>query len=182
MAARYVAGASRSSVRRAARLRRHRPHGAHAPSIAPIQCPFTGETLTAVLALDLDVAVIHAQQADRQGNVQLWGIVGVQKEAVLAARRSIVTVEEIVDELEPGPTRGAAIVGGDGGLPGAGRARTRASRWGTPSATTTSTARGTRSPTIATRSSSGSTATFAARPTSTSTAAAPTNRQGAGRV
>ena len=47
--------------------------------------------------------MIHAQQADREGNVQLWGLVGVQKEAVLAARRSIVTVEEIVDELEPRP-------------------------------------------------------------------------------
>ena len=47
--------------------------------------------------------MIHAQQADRQGNVQLWGLVGVQKEAVLAARRSIVTVEEIVDELVPRP-------------------------------------------------------------------------------
>ena len=54
-------------------------------------------------ALEPDVAVIHAQQADREGNVQLWGLVGVQKEAVLAARRSIVTVEEIVDELEPRP-------------------------------------------------------------------------------
>ena len=69
----------------------------------PITCPFTGETLTAVQAIELDVAVIHAQQADREGNVQLWGLVGVQKEAVLAARRSIVTVEEIVDELEPRP-------------------------------------------------------------------------------
>ena len=75
----------------------------HTPSIAPIKCPFTGETLTAVPALEPDVAMIHAQQADRQGNVQLWGLVGVQKEAVLAARRSIVTVEEIVDELEPRP-------------------------------------------------------------------------------
>jgi glutaconate CoA-transferase subunit A len=49
------------------------------------------------------VAVIHAQQADRRGNVQLWGLVGVQKEAVLAASRSIVTVEEVVDELTPRP-------------------------------------------------------------------------------
>jgi len=72
-------------------------------SIAPITCPFTGEVLTAVPALQPDVAVIHAQQADRKGNVQLWGLVGVQKEAVLAARRSIVTVEEVVDELVPRP-------------------------------------------------------------------------------
>jgi glutaconate CoA-transferase subunit A len=66
-------------------------------------CPFTGEVLTAVRALRPDVAVIHAQRADRQGNVQYWGITGVQKEAVLASARSVVTVEEIVDVLEPTP-------------------------------------------------------------------------------
>ena len=59
-------------------------------------------------ALDPDVGVIHAQRADRHGNVQLWGIIGVQKEAVLAARRSLVTVEEIVDELEPRARRDRA--------------------------------------------------------------------------
>ncbi len=75
----------------------------HTSTIAAIECPFTGEQLTAVPALKPDVAVIHAQQADRQGNVQLWGLVGVQKEAVLAATRSIVTVEELVDELTPRP-------------------------------------------------------------------------------
>ncbi len=72
-------------------------------TVAPITCPFTGETLTAVPALRPDVAIVHAQEADRQGNVQLWGIPGVQKEAVLAARRSLVTVERIVDELELRP-------------------------------------------------------------------------------
>jgi glutaconate CoA-transferase, subunit A len=72
-------------------------------SIAPITCPFTGERLTAVSALNPDVTVIHAQRADRAGNVQLWGILGVQKEAALAARRTIVTVEEIVPELDPRP-------------------------------------------------------------------------------
>src|SRR6266550_451895 len=60
----------------------------HTATIAPITCPFTGEELTAVPALDLDVAIIHAQRADRHGNVQLWGLTGVQKEAVLAAKRS----------------------------------------------------------------------------------------------
>src|SRR5882672_1831789 len=49
------------------------------------------------------VAIVHAQEADRAGNVQLWGIRGVQKEAVLAARRSLVTVERIVEQLEPRP-------------------------------------------------------------------------------
>ena len=75
----------------------------HTPSIKEITCPFTGEVLSAVSALELDVAVIHAQQADTAGNVQLWGIVGVQKEAVLGARRALVTVEEVVDALEPRP-------------------------------------------------------------------------------
>jgi len=73
------------------------------PTIATVECPFTGETLAAVQALRPDVAVIHAQQADRRGNVQLWGITGVQKEAVLASKRSLVTVEEIVDDLGPKP-------------------------------------------------------------------------------
>ena len=72
-------------------------------TVAEVTCPFTGERLTAVPALNPDVAIVHAQQADRRGNVQYWGILGVQKEAVLAARRAIVTVEEIVDELEPRP-------------------------------------------------------------------------------
>jgi glutaconate CoA-transferase subunit A len=71
--------------------------------VEPIACPFTGERLVAVPALDLDVAIIHAQEADQEGNVQLWGIPGVQKEAVLGARRSLVTVERVVEELEPRP-------------------------------------------------------------------------------
>src|SRR3954470_11249648 len=71
--------------------------------IATIVCPFTGEPLTAVPAHRPDVGIVHAQQADRNGNVQLWGIVGVQKEVVLASRRSIVTVEEVVDELDRRP-------------------------------------------------------------------------------
>src|SRR3954454_1926109 len=75
----------------------------HTDTIKPIACPFTGEWLTAVPALDLDVGIIHAQRADRQGNVQLWGQTGVQKETVLGARRSIVTVEEIVDQLDRKP-------------------------------------------------------------------------------
>jgi glutaconate CoA-transferase, subunit A len=71
--------------------------------IKAITCPFTGELLAAVPAVRPDVAVIHAQKADGKGNVLIWGIVGVQKEAVLAAKRSIVTVEEIVDQLNPPP-------------------------------------------------------------------------------
>jgi glutaconate CoA-transferase, subunit A len=80
------------------------------PNVAPITCPFTGETLTAVLALRPDVGIIHAQRADRAGNVQIWGIVGIQKEVVLASKRTIVTVEEIVPELDPRP--GAIVIPG----------------------------------------------------------------------
>jgi glutaconate CoA-transferase subunit A len=75
----------------------------HNDDIAFIDCPFTGERLSAVRAINPDVAIIHAQQADRQGNVQLWGLSGVQKEAVLAAKHAIVTVEEVVDELAARP-------------------------------------------------------------------------------
>jgi glutaconate CoA-transferase subunit A len=75
----------------------------HIGSLARVTCPFTGEELAAVPAMRPDVTVIHAQRADRQGNVQIWGITGVQKEAALAARCSIATVEEVVDELSPAP-------------------------------------------------------------------------------
>lgn len=71
------------------------------PNIKSVTCPFTGEVLAAVPAIRPDVTIIHAQRADRKGNVLIEGIAGVQKEAVLAAKRSIVTVEEIVDELNP---------------------------------------------------------------------------------
>jgi glutaconate CoA-transferase subunit A len=72
-------------------------------TIASVTCPFTGEELAAVPAQRPDVGIVHVQQADRRGNVQLWGIPGVQKEIVLASARTIVTVEEIVDELELRP-------------------------------------------------------------------------------
>jgi glutaconate CoA-transferase, subunit A len=71
------------------------------PNIKRIACPFTGEELAAVPAIRPDVGVIHALRADREGNVLLEGITGVQKETVLASQRSIVTVEEIVDEFGP---------------------------------------------------------------------------------
>jgi glutaconate CoA-transferase subunit A len=70
------------------------------PNIRFIECPFTGERLAAVPALKPDVTFIHAQKADRQGNVLVEGIVGIQKEAVLAARRAVVTVEEVVEDFD----------------------------------------------------------------------------------
>jgi glutaconate CoA-transferase subunit A len=101
MANRYVAGASRLPCvlmrgYAGTELMEH-------TRVEPMTCPFTGEQLVAVPALNPDVAIVHAQEADRAGNVQLWGIPGVQKEAVLAATRAIVTVERIVGELEPRP-------------------------------------------------------------------------------
>jgi glutaconate CoA-transferase, subunit A len=66
-----------------------------------VQCPFTGEELACVPSLRPDVSIIHAQRADREGNVLIEGIVGVQKEAVLAARHAVATVEEIVDDFGP---------------------------------------------------------------------------------
>ena len=102
MANRYVAGASNLPF---AVLRGY--VGTDLPNvtntIAPITCPFTGEELMAVPALRPDVAIVHAQQADKKGNVALWGITGIQKEAVLCAKRAIVTVEEVVDSFEPRP-------------------------------------------------------------------------------
>jgi glutaconate CoA-transferase subunit A len=73
------------------------------PRIRFIDCPYTGRVLATVPAVQADVAVIHAQKADRVGNVLLWGILGVQKEALLCAKRCIVTVEEIVEKLDAAP-------------------------------------------------------------------------------
>jgi len=68
------------------------------PRIAHVDCPYTGERLATVPALNPDVTIVHAQRADAQGNTQIWGLLGVQKEAAFASRRVIVVVEELVDE------------------------------------------------------------------------------------
>jgi len=70
------------------------------PEIRSVTCPFTGEQLAAVPAHRPDVAFIHAQKASRRGDVLIEGIIGVQKEVVLAARRAVVTGEEIVDDFD----------------------------------------------------------------------------------
>jgi glutaconate CoA-transferase, subunit A len=102
----YVAGAARLPF---AVLRGYRDTDLEEQQdiISRVTCPFTGEELAAVKAVNPDVAVIHAQVADRDGNVMLWGITGVQREAVLAAKRAIVTVEEVVDAF---PERTGAVV------------------------------------------------------------------------
>ena len=81
------------------------------PNIRYVACPFTGEQLACIPAILPDVSIIHAQKADREGNVLIEGIVGVQKEAVLAARRAIATVEEIVDKLDTGNPNAVVLPG-----------------------------------------------------------------------
>jgi glutaconate CoA-transferase, subunit A len=100
MAAAYRAGAARLpfGVLRGyigTDLTKHNPH------IRSVRCPYTGEELATVPAMNPDVTILHAQRADRQGNVAIEGIIGAQREAGLAARLLIVTVEQIVDALPP---------------------------------------------------------------------------------
>jgi len=68
------------------------------PQYKTITCPYTGVDLVTVPALNPDVAIIHAQRADANGNAQIWGIIGEQKEVAFASKKVILTVEEIVDE------------------------------------------------------------------------------------
>ena len=75
----------------------------HNSNIKFINCPYTDDKIATVPAIKHDVAIIHAQKADRRGNVLIWGITGVQKEIALAGRRVIATVEEVVDSLESPP-------------------------------------------------------------------------------
>ena len=67
------------------------------PRIRTVTCPYTGKTLATVPALNPDVTIVHAQRADAEGNAQVWGLLGVQKEAAFASERVIVVVEELVD-------------------------------------------------------------------------------------
>jgi glutaconate CoA-transferase subunit A len=108
MAAAYAAGAANLPF---AVLRGYRGTDLEGRTrVARLDCPFTGEVLAAVPSIRPDVGIVHAQQADERGNVQLWGIIGVQKEVVLGSALSIVTVEEIVPELVARP--GAVVLPG----------------------------------------------------------------------
>jgi glutaconate CoA-transferase, subunit A len=100
MAARYSAGAAGLPF---ATLRGYTGTdlaAANAAHIKSVTCPFTGEVLTALPAINPDLTVLHAQEADREGNVLLRGIVGASREAAMAARTLVVTVERIVDTLD----------------------------------------------------------------------------------
>ena len=144
MANRYVAGASGLPF---AVLRGYNGTGlaGETATIMPITCPFTGEPLTAVAALNPDVAIIHAQQADRPGNVHSGGSPGSRRRRCSRPTRSVVTVEEVVDDLDPRP--GAVVLPAwrSPTWPTCPTARTRPTRRATPIATTTSTWPGTRS-------------------------------------
>jgi glutaconate CoA-transferase subunit A len=67
------------------------------PLIRTVTCPYTGQELATVPALNPDVTIVHAQRSDKDGNAQIWGLYGVQKEAAFAAKRVILVVEEIVE-------------------------------------------------------------------------------------
>ena len=69
----------------------------HSDVLKTIDCPFTGRKICLVKAINPDVAIIHAQRADREGNTQMWGIVGSNREIAMASQQVIVSVEEIVD-------------------------------------------------------------------------------------
>src|SRR5437879_379986 len=97
MVARFSAGAARLpfwTLRDYAGTDRPRAN----PRIKSVTCPYTGEKLATVPALKPDVTIVHAQRADDQGNTQIWGLLGVQKEAAFASQRVIVVVEELVEE------------------------------------------------------------------------------------
>ena len=68
------------------------------PAIRTVTCPYSGEVLATVPALNPDVTIVHAQRADADGNAQIWGLLGVQKEAAFASGRVIVVVEELIDQ------------------------------------------------------------------------------------
>lgn len=109
MAAGWAAGAAGLPF---ATLRAYTGTGlAGQPHVRRVTCPFTGEELAAVEALRPDVGIIHAQRADRDGNVLLEGIIGVQKEVVLASTVAIVTVEEVVADLAP-PSMNSVVIPG----------------------------------------------------------------------
>ena len=155
MANRYVAGACGSAVRRPARLRRHRPAG-NTPTFAPDHCPFTGEALTAVPALRPDVAIIHAQRADRRATCSSGGSPACRRRPCSppsahghrrgGRRRARAAAERRRAPhcwSRPRRRRSARVV------------RTRRMRTATTSVTTRSTPRGTRSRATATRSAGG---------------------------
>lgn len=75
--------------------------GDNTKHVAFIDSPFGNERVTAIAAINPDVTIVHAQQADRNNNVMMWGILGSSREAIFSAKRVVVTVEEVVDSFTP---------------------------------------------------------------------------------
>jgi glutaconate CoA-transferase subunit A len=75
--------------------------------IKSVRCPYTGEVFSTVPALNPDVAIIQVQRVDESGNAQIWGLMGVQKEAAFASKRVIIVAEELVnsDVIRRDPNR-----------------------------------------------------------------------------
>ncbi len=67
------------------------------PKIKSVICPYTGQRFATVPAVHPDVAIIHVQRADKEGNSQVWGLMGTQKEVAFASKRVIIVAEEIVE-------------------------------------------------------------------------------------
>lgn len=97
MSARFAAGAARLPF-----MPMRSEGGSDLPKVNPnlrsVQCPYTGKDLSVVPALNPDIAFISVQRADALGNCQVWGVLGVQKEAAFASEKLVVVAEEIVDE------------------------------------------------------------------------------------
>lgn len=97
LSARFAAGAARLPF-----LPMRSEGGSDLPKVNPnlrsVECPYTGETISVVPALNPDIAFIHVQRADLLGNAQVWGVLGVQKEAAFASERLVIVAEEIVAE------------------------------------------------------------------------------------
>ena len=125
-------------------------------TVAPLTCPFTGEQLVAVPALNPDVGIVHAQEADREGNVQLWGIPGVQKEAVMAA--SAIARHRGANRRRAashGPARSSSRAGSSTSWSRPPAAHGRRTASGSSTGTTLSTSSGTASAGTATHSQAG---------------------------
>lgn len=97
MVARFIAGASKLPFMPTKSYRGTDLRKSH-PDIQTVTDPYSGQNVNVVPPLNPDVSIIHAQRADRKGNVQAWGILGMQQEVAFAGKKVIVTVEEIVDE------------------------------------------------------------------------------------
>lgn len=102
LANRFVAGASHVPFA-VMRGEQHDDLSRNSRHVQHVSCPFTGEVVSAVRAINPDTTIVHAQASDRSGNVWMGGVSGVSREAVYASRDTVVTVERVVEDLPLGP-------------------------------------------------------------------------------